>query len=104
MDIKVEDKYLCRFLPPHTLQMLVENAVKHNVVSSERPLSVCIYTDDSGYLIVENNLQRKNALVKSNGVGLNNIIQRYELMGSKKVIITEENERFTVKVPLLQEK
>jgi two-component system, LytTR family, sensor kinase len=104
IEINVADKYQMHLLPPHTLQMLVENAVKHNVVSSDNPLSVNIYTDDSGYLIVSNNLQRKNALVKSNGVGLNNIIQRYELLGDRKVIVTEAEEKFTVKVPMLQEK
>ncbi len=103
VEISISQKHLDYLIPPHTLQILVENAVKHNEVSEENPLSVRIYSDDSGYLIVSNNLQIKNSLVKSNGVGLKNVLQRYALLSEKPVIISEENKEFTVTMPLIKD-
>lgn len=97
--IQVPEEAKDKFIPPHTLQMLVENAVKHNEVSNDHPLTVKVYIEDD-FLIVSNNLQRKNSLVKSNGVGLQNILQRYELLGDRQVIISEDEHNFLVKVPL----
>lgn len=98
--INIEEEYHNYFIPPHTLQMLVENAVKHNEVSDEYPLTVTLFTEED-YLVVSNRIQRKSSLVKSNGVGLQNIMQRYELLSDKRVLISEENNTFIVKVPLL---
>lgn len=76
--VRVEDGYERQLLPPLTLQLLVENAVKHNVTSSKRPLTVEILTDKRGFLTVRNNLQRKNTRVLSNGVGLSTITTQYQ--------------------------
>lgn len=100
VNINIEEEYLSYYLPPHTLQMLVENTVKHNEVSNEFPLTVSIFTEGST-LVVSNVIQRKSSLVKSNGVGLQNIMQRYELLTDRDVVIREENRMFIVKVPLL---
>lgn len=88
-------------LPPLTLQMLVENAVKHNVILSDQPLLIRIETTDSGRLVVTNNVQRKNVRVLSNGVGLANIATKYQLLGQQGLEIQNTNECFSVTLPLL---
>ncbi|UCE93140.1 MAG: histidine kinase [Flavobacteriaceae bacterium] len=88
---------------PLSLQLLLENAVKHNVITAEQPLKIKIY-EDEGYLIVENTVNPKNSLEKSTKVGLNNIKQRYELVSSNKVSIENNNRKFKVKLPLLNQK
>ncbi|NNC50626.1 MAG: histidine kinase [Flaviramulus sp.] len=85
---------------PLSLQLLLENAVKHNMVTSTKPLHIKIY-EDNGNLIVENNLQPKQIMKKSSGVGLSNITQRYSLLTNKKVNINKEADRFAVAIPML---
>lgn len=85
---------------PLSLQLLLENAVKHNMVTSSKPLHIKIYEDHDN-LIVENNLQPKQIVKKSSGVGLSNIKQRYELLTNKKVFINKEANRFAVAIPML---
>ncbi|PQJ73367.1 2TM domain-containing protein [Polaribacter butkevichii] len=85
---------------PLSLQLLLENAVKHNVVSSSKPLTVSIYEED-GYLIIENNVNPKEAIGKSTKVGLQNIADRYGLITQKGVKIENNNKTFKVSLPLL---
>lgn len=85
---------------PLSLQLLLENAVKHNTVTSNKPLHIKIY-EDGDSLVVENNLQAKQIVKKSSGVGLNNIKQRYDLLTNKKININKEANRFTVAIPML---
>ena len=85
---------------PLSLQLLLENAVKHNTVTSSKPLHIKIY-EDAENLIVENNLQPKQIVKKSSGVGLENIRQRYNILSNKKVIINQQAERFAVAIPML---
>ena len=85
---------------PLSLQLLLENAVKHNVVSSSKPLTIRIYEQDN-YLIIENNINPKEAIGKSTKVGLSNIVDRYGLITTKKVIIQNDNKTFKVSLPLL---
>lgn len=87
---------------PLSLQLLLENAVKHNVVSSAKPLTVRIF-EENGYLQVENNKNPKEAIgKKSTKVGLRNIADRYGLITKKNVSITDNNKIFAVSLPLLK--
>ncbi|MEM5564549.1 histidine kinase [Psychroserpens sp. AS72] len=85
---------------PLSLQLLLENAVKHNMVTSSKPLHIKIYESD-GMLIVENNLQPKQIVKKSSGVGLENIKQRYQLLSNKTVSINQQANSFAVAIPML---
>jgi LytS/YehU family sensor histidine kinase len=90
------------FITPLALQMLIENAIKHNIISADDPLKIRVY-QENGHVVVENNLQRKAVLAEpSAGVGLENIVKRYELLTEKKVEILDGPEKFVVKLPLLQ--
>lgn len=86
---------------PLSLQLLLENAVKHNMVTSSKPLHIKIYEDGHGNLVVENNLQTKQIVKKGSGVGLENITQRYQLLTHKKVNINQQANRFAVAIPML---
>ncbi len=85
---------------PLSLQLLLENTVKHNVVSESRPLYIRIYEED-GYLVVENNLQKKEIIQSRQGVGLKNIEERYGLVTSRKIFLEEDSGFFRVRIPLL---
>lgn len=85
---------------PLSLQLLLENAVKHNMVTTSKPLHIKIY-EANGMLIVENNLQPKQIVKKSSGVGLENIKQRYNLLSNRKVSINQQAKRFAVAIPML---
>ncbi|WP_047547805.1 2TM domain-containing protein [Psychroserpens sp. Hel_I_66] len=85
---------------PLSLQLLLENAVKHNMVTSSKPLHIKIY-EDGGMLVVENNLQPKQIVKKSSGVGLENIKQRYKLLSNKTVSINQQANSFAVAIPML---
>ncbi|MCC7465940.1 MAG: histidine kinase, partial [Saprospiraceae bacterium] len=85
---------------PLSLQLLVENAVKHNIISASKPLVVEILTEQDGYVTVRNNLQKKIKPEPSTHFGLQSLIRRYELLGAKPVIVEETREYFMVKVPL----
>ena len=103
LNISVSDAQSEFMLPPLTLQLLVENAVKHNVVHKNNPLIIEIVSAGESNLVVRNNLQRKNSrLVLSHGVGLKNIAERYNIANAGSISIKEENNLFTVKLPLKQ--
>ena len=85
---------------PLSLQLLLENTIKHNVVSEQKPLHIKIYIENN-YLIVENNLQKKEVLQDRRGVGLQNIVNRYGLISERKMIIEEDGNYFKVKIPIL---
>lgn len=87
-------------IPTLTLQMLIENCIKHNVISQSKPLQICIGCLD-GYVYVKNNLQAKILVGESSGIGLNNIISRYDYLSKKVVIIEKSENEFIVKVPLI---
>jgi hypothetical protein len=88
---------------PLSLQLLLENAVKHNVVTSSRPLHIRVF-EDKGMLVVSNNLQEKQVVKKSSGVGLQNITQRYRILTDREMIINKTAEDFSVSLPMLTQK
>ncbi|MGJ8659489.1 MAG: 2TM domain-containing protein [Cellulophaga fucicola] len=88
---------------PLSLQLLLENAVKHNIVSSSKPLHLRVEEIDN-MLIVSNNLQEKKVVKKSSGVGLKNIHQRYKMLTDRTVIINKEAAEFSVHLPILTKK
>ena len=91
-----------KLIAPLALQLLVENAIKHNETSSEHPLSINIVEQD-GYIVVENSLQRKNMPdERSPGIGLENIKSRYTFLSSQPVVVEERDNKFVVKLPLIQ--
>jgi LytS/YehU family sensor histidine kinase len=86
---------------PMVLQILVENAVKHNVISEKKPLKVRIRMNDENSIIVENSLQRKQVTGSSTGFGLQNITSRYALLSDKEVTIGQTQDTFYVIIPVL---
>lgn len=100
LNIDIQKEYLERLIAPMTLQLLIENAVKHNIISEKRPLTINIFVED-GSLAVVNNLQRKIAEEKGSALGLKNIMSRYALVTDLKVSFTENDHEFKVMVPLI---
>jgi len=91
-----------KLIAPLALQLLVENAIKHNEASSENPLSIKIAEQD-GYIVVENSLQRKNMPdEKSPGIGLENIKSRYKFLSNQPVVVEERDKKFIVKLPFIE--
>jgi two-component system LytT family sensor kinase len=82
------------------LQMLLENAIKHNTISAGRPLVVEIM-ENNDYVIVKNNLQLKKTEIVSSKIGLENIKSRYKYLSDKEVVVEVSDESFTVKIPVL---
>lgn len=89
-------------MPPFTLQLLIENCFKHNVVSLEKPLKIKIFMEDE-LLVIENNLQLKLSVEHSTGTGLKNIRQRYLQLSAKDISVSQTEVYFQVKLPLIYE-
>lgn len=90
-----------RFLPSLSLQLLAENALKHNVVSAIKPLKISIrFSEDLHYLIVRNNINPKKS-VHSLGKGLKNLSERYRLLSGENIVVERSADEFTVKLPML---
>lgn len=89
-------------LAPLSLQMLIENAIKHNIASASKPLKIEIYIDEAERLIVANSIQRKQPLEGSRQAGLQNIVKRYLYLSKSNVEIFDTENDFIVKLPLLK--
>ncbi|MCD0476965.1 2TM domain-containing protein [Chryseobacterium sp. LC2016-29] len=100
-DVKEND--LRRFVVPLSLQLLLENCIKHNLATSSKPLLIRIFTEGDT-LCIENNLQIREQIKESAGIGLANIVQRYSLLTKKNVFIEKSEDYFKVKLPILSEK
>lgn len=101
ININVPEEKLKKKIVPLSLQILMENAIKHNIVSSDKPLRIEVFAEN-GRLVVSNNLQKKNQLNESTGIGLDNIRNRYSLLSDKKVEVSESDSCFTVSIPLIE--
>jgi two-component system, LytTR family, sensor kinase len=86
---------------PVTLQVLIENAVKHNTASLKQPLKISISNDDS-FLTIQNNIHKKSGVESSNGQGMANLRSLYQFLSSKPILVVEEHEIYTVKIPLIE--
>lgn len=89
------------FIPTLSLQMLIENAVKHNSFSKEKPLKIKIFTEGDQYIIIQNDVNLKNGRTHSTKIGLDNIKNRYNLRSDRQVIIYQSENIFKVKLPIL---
>ena len=99
---QIESEILNSYVPPLSLQLLVENAIKHNEISKTYPLTVTI-SYSMGYLIVRNNLRRKIVNEESAGVGLNNLRERFEYLTDLKPRFYLKNNEYIAKIPLIEE-
>ena len=100
LEINIAEELMKSFIPPMTLQILIENAVKHNVISKDKPLKIKIYSAKNE-IIAENNLQPKKTREVSTGIGLENISKRYRLKTNKEPEIIMTDELFRVTLPVI---
>lgn len=87
---------------PVALQMLMENAIKHNISSKNKPLRIEVFVGEGPSLVVRNNIQPKQKMEESTHIGLKNIARRYDFVSGKKVEVVRDADWFMVKLPLLQ--
>jgi sensor histidine kinase YesM len=102
IEIHINEQTDSFFILPLSLQLLVENAVKHNKISKEHPLTVTIEMDNN-YVIVKNNLQIRNETIVSTGIGLKNIRERYFLYNKSEPVFEKTDNEFIGKIPLIEE-
>ncbi len=103
IEINVDEQDLDMAIPPLSIQMLVENAFKHNVISKKKPLHISMHSDNSEFLVVKNTLQKKRIEPNNRiGTGIDNIRTRYEFFSKKKVEIIETMDVFQVRLPLIK--
>ncbi len=101
MTIEVNKNYDQLQLPPLTLQLLLENAVKHNHLNKEHPLRIQLYATADNKLVMKNNIIPKNTVVESTGIGLQSINARYRMLGKKGINIERNEREFSVIIPLI---
>lgn len=101
VNINIPEEYGDRLIIPAALQMLIENAIKHNVVSKNKPLFIDLHANGNNIIEVRNNLQQKQTKEPSTEIGLRNIAKRYMLVSDKEVSIRKNDTDFTVALPLI---
>ena len=99
--INIDDKDLDAFVVPLALQLLIENAIKHNTFSRKNPLTIEIFIDNNRFLNIINNLQNRKLQMTSTGVGLVNISKRYSLLSEKQPVFEMTDSQFIAKIPLI---
>ncbi|ELR72913.1 hypothetical protein C900_00874 [Fulvivirga imtechensis AK7] len=97
----VDEQYLRQYIAPLTIQMLIENAIKHNVISKAHPLHIDVYVENGSSVVVKNNFQGKKGIEKSTKTGLANIRKRYEYFGNKNIDIITTAQNYLVAIPLI---
>lgn len=100
LDVQIDVNPMNYKVIPLSVQMLVENAIKHNEISDKKPLQIRIFTTDDQFLVVENRLQKKTGS-EGSGTGIQNISDRYKFFTDRSMSITFNLERFRVSIPLL---
>lgn len=102
VEFDVPEKFYHYAIPPLALQMLLENAVKHNVVSKDNPLHVKVYIADNLFIVIENSVKAKIDKDPSTGVGLDNIRNRYNHLSGKDIVVKNDHGKFVVMLPLFE--
>ena len=97
----IDKKLLHHLIIPISIQPLVENALKHNIVSSRHPLSISLSTTEEGYFRVSNVIQPKQETSDGTGLGLANLAKRYELLCGKEITISDHDGIFSVEIPII---
>ena len=101
VSINIDETKLNAFITPLTMQILLENVVKHNQISSKQSLNLNIYLEND-WLIVENTLQPKETFGNGTSFGLANLTERYKFLSGRQVVIQKTESDFTVKIPLIE--
>lgn len=99
--INIPDRYNDYLIPPLSIQLLIENAIKHNVVAVDMPLHIEIYVNDQEQLVVNNPYQPKNIPVESTKLGLQNINDRFRLLFNQEIVVAATDANFTITLPLI---
>ena len=102
VECSIDDNHKDYFIVPFGLQLLIENAVKHNVVSRKNPLRIVVKSTPDETIRVENNLQPKQSVQDSRGIGLTNLNECYRLMFGKEIVVQADEECFSVEIPLIK--
>ncbi|WP_442587699.1 sensor histidine kinase [Pedobacter sp. AW31-3R] len=101
VSIEIPDDFHNYLIPPLSLQLLIENAIKHNVVSMENPLNISVFLNGNNELVVQNPYHPKKVAVESTYLGLQNINDRFRLLFNKEIAISRTEEFFTVTLPII---
>lgn len=97
----IDEEYMRQYIAPLTIQMLIENAIKHNVISKTYPLHIEVYVENGKSIVVKNNLQSKKVIEKSTKTGLANIRSRYAYFGNKNIDVITTAKNYFVAIPLI---
>ncbi len=101
MTIQLDASSLQQYVPPLSLQLLFENAVKHNVISSTQPLHITLQ-NENGRLMMSNNIQHRQTPAESTGKGLQNILEKYRLLTDRLPTFQQLNNQYVASLPLIQ--
>ncbi len=101
VDVQIPEIWKKELIPSFSLQLLAENAIKHNIVSTHQPLLLEIYPEGE-YLIIRNQIQKRRDATEDTGIGLLNLSLRFQLLKKKDIHISQDNNFFTVKLPIIE--